>query len=156
MKKALLLLLVVFGAMGGLKAQDQGDVRIHVLGQYGLKFDDTGIGAGVEYFFAEKFGLMPSYTQIFPEVGNSSNFSTDLRYYLSTGKSQVYLMAGYSLTFENTQPGTAGTKRQLSGANMGVGAVIPLTEWVGLSTEFKFQSQGFAQTYFRFGLAFPL
>lgn len=156
MKKALLILLFVLGATVQLQAQEKGDSRVHVLGQYGLRYDDWGIGAGWEYFFAEKFGFMPSYTQIFPQVGNSGNFSADLRYYLSTEKSQVYAMAGYSLTFENTQPGTAGTRRNLSGANVGVGAVITLTEWVALSTEFKFQSQGLRQTYLRFGLAFPL
>jgi hypothetical protein len=118
--------------------------------------DEPGIGAGWEYFFAPKFGLMPSYTQIFPAVGRASNFSADLRYYLSEGKSQVYVVSGYSLTTENTQPNTAGTRRNSSGANVGVGAVIPITDWVGLSTEFKFQSQGIQQTYFRFGLQFPL
>ena len=137
-------------------AQELGDSRLHVLGQYGLRLEEPGIGLGWEYFFAPQFGLMPSYTQLFPSVGRSSNFSADLRYYLSKEKSQVYVLAGYSLTSENSQPGTAGTKRNLSGANVGVGAVVPLTNWVGLSSEFKFQSQGFQQTYFRFGLEFPL
>ena len=118
--------------------------------------DEPGIGLGWEYFFAPQFGLMPSYTQIFPAVGRAGNFSADLRYYLSKDKSQVYVITGYSLTSENPQPGAAGTKKNLSGANVGVGAVVPLTNWVGLSTEFKFQSQGFQQTYFRFGLDFPL
>jgi hypothetical protein len=156
MKK--ILLLVVFG-IGTLligKAQVQGESKIHVLGQHGLRFNEWGIGAGWEYFFAEKFGFMPNYTRIFPTVGSSSNFSADLRYYLSTGKSQVYAMTGYSLTSENPQPGSAGTNRNYSGANVGVGAVIPIVDWVALSTEFKIQSQGFRQTYFRFGLSFPL
>jgi hypothetical protein len=118
--------------------------------------EEPGIGLGWEYFFAPQFGLMPSYTQLFPTIGRAGNFSADLRYYLSKDKSQVYVVTGYSLTSENSQPGAAGTKRNLSGANVGVGAVVPLTDWVGLSTEFKFQSQGFQQTYFRFGLEFPL
>jgi len=156
MKNLLLVTFLLFGSITILQAQEQGDSRIHVLGQYGLRMDEPGIGLGWEYFFAPKFGLMPSYTQIFPAVGRSSNFSADLRYYLSEGKSQVYVISGYSLTTENTQPNTAGTRRKLSGANVGVGAVIPITDWVGLSTEFKFQSQGMRQTYFRFGLEFPL
>jgi hypothetical protein len=156
MKNLLLVTFLLFGSITILQAQEQGDSRIHVLGQYGLRMDEPGIGLGWEYFFAPKFGLMPSYTQIFPAVGRSSNFSADLRYYLSEGKSQVYVISGYSLTTENTQPNTAGTRRKLSGANVGVGAVIPITDWVGLSTEFKFQSQGMRQTYFRFGLQFPL
>lgn len=156
MKKILLVSFLLFGSISILQAQEQGDSRVHVLGQYGLRLEEPGIGLGWEYFFAPQFGLMPSYTQLFPAVGRSSNFSTDLHYYLSKEKSQVYLLAGYSLTSENSQPGTAGTKRNLSGANVGVGAVVPLTNWVGLSSEFKFQSQGFQQTYFRFGLEFPL
>jgi hypothetical protein len=156
MKKYLLLLIIGIGVLSISNAQTQGESRGHLLGQYGLRFDEWGVGAGWEYFFAEQFGLMPSYTRIFPAVGNASNFSVDLRYYLSTGQSQVYAMTGYSLTTENTQPGSAGTKRNYSGANVGVGAVIPITSWVALSTEFKIQSQGLRQPYFRFGLAFPM
>ncbi len=156
MKNLLLVTFLLFGSITFLQAQEQGDSRLHVLGQYGLRMDEPGIGLGWEYFFAPQFGLMPSYTQLFPAVGRARNFSADLRYYLSQDKSQVYVVTGYSLTSENSQPGAAGTKRNLSGANVGVGAVVPLTDWVGLSTEFKFQSQGFRQTYFRFGLEFPL
>jgi len=156
MKNLLLVTFLLFGSITILQAQEQGDSRLHVLGQYGLRMDEPGIGLGWEYFFAPQFGLMPSYTQLFPTIGRAGNFSADLRYYLSKDKSQVYVVTGYSLTSENSQPGAAGTKRNLSGANVGVGAVIPLTDWVGLSTEVKFQSQGFQQTYFRFGLEFPL
>jgi hypothetical protein len=156
MKNLVVLTFLIFGSFNVLHAQEQGDSRLHVLGQYGLRLDEPGIGLGWEYFCAPKFGLMPSYTQIFPAVGRSSNFSADLRYYLSEGKSQVYVVSGYSLTTENAQPNTAGTRRNYSGANVGVGAVIPIIDWVGLSTEFKFQSQGIQQTYFRFGLQFPL
>jgi hypothetical protein len=156
MKNLLLVTFLLFGSITILQAQEQGDSRVHVLGQYGLRMEEPGIGLGWEYFFAPQFGLMPSYTQLFPTIGRAGNFSADLRYYLSKDKSQVYVVTGYSLTSENSQPGAAGTKRNLSGANVGVGAVIPLTDWVGLSTEFKFQSQGFQQTYFRFGLEFPL
>ena len=156
MKNLVLVTFLLLGSITFLQAQEQGDSRLHVLGQYGLRLDEPGIGMGWEYFFAPQFGLMPSYTQIFPAVGRAGNFSADLRYYLSKDKSQVYVVTGYSLTSENPQPGAAGTKKNLSGANVGVGAVVPLTNWVGLSTEFKFQSQGFQQTYFRFGLDFPL
>jgi len=156
MKNLLLVTFLLFSSITILQAQEQGDSRVHVLGQYGLRMDEPGIGLGWEYFFAPQFGLMPSYTQLFPTIGRAGNFSADLRYYLSKDKSQVYVVTGYSLTSENSQPGAAGTKRNLSGANVGVGAVVPLTDWVGLSTEFKFQSQGFQQTYFRFGLEFPL
>ena len=156
MKNLLLLTFLIFGSLNALQAQEQGDSRLRVLGQYGLRMDEPGIGIGWEYFFAPQFGLMPSYTQIFPAVGRASNFSADLRYYLSQGKSQVFVVSGYSLTTENSQPIIAGTRRKLSGANVGVGAVVPINSWVGISSEFKFQSQGIQQTYFRFGLQFPI
>jgi len=156
MKHLFLLVALLCSSIGYLSAQQQGDSRVHVLGQYGLRMDEPGLGVGWEYFFSPNFGLMPSYTQLFPAIGRAGNFSADLRYYLSTEKSQVYVVSGYSLTSENSQPDAAGTRKNTSGANVGVGAVIPLTDWVGLSTEFKFQSQGIRQPYFRFGLSFPL
>lgn len=156
MKQLFLLLALLWSSVHFVQAQEQGDSRVHLLGQYGLRLQEPGIGAGWEYFFAPNFALMPSYTQIFPRIGRAGNFSADLRYYLSTEKSQVYVITGYSLSSENAQPEAAGTRRNASGANVGVGAVIPLTDWVGLSTEFKFQSQGIQQTYFRFGISFPL
>lgn len=156
MKQLFLLLALLWSSVHFVQAQEQGHSRVHLLGQYGLRLQEPGIGAGWEYFFAPNFALMPSYTQIFPRIGRAGNFSADLRYYLSTEKSQVYVITGYSLSSENSQPEAAGTRRNASGANVGVGAVIPLTDWVGLSTEFKFQSQGIQQTYFRFGLQFPL
>jgi hypothetical protein len=110
MKNLLLVSFLLFGSITILQAQEQGDSRLHVLGQYGLRLDEPGIGLGWEYFFAPQFGLMPSYTQLFPAVGRAGNFSADLRYYLSKDKSQVYVVTGYSLTSENPQPGTAGTK----------------------------------------------
>jgi len=138
------------------QTQSQGDARIHAFGTFGLRYETFGAGAGIEYFFAEKFAIMPSYTKLFPEVGKGSNFSFDFRYYVSSGSSQLYFMAGYSQNWENTQPDGAGTRRNYVGANMGVGAYIRLTDWVGLSTELKFQSQNPQDGGFRIGLAFPL
>lgn len=156
MKKALLIFLFL-GAFESLSnAQEKGDGRIHALGTYGLRFGEFGAGAGAEYFFADKFAVMPSFVKYFPKVGNSSNFSFDLRYFVTDGPSQLYLMAGYSQTFQNNQPGQAGVNQDFVGANVGVGAYIVLTEWVGLSTEFRFQSQLRQETGFRVGFAFPL
>lgn len=158
MKKALVIFFMgfLFSFTVWGQTQSQGDARIHVLGTYGLRYENFGAGAGIEYFFAEKFAIMPSYTKIFPKVGKASNFSFDLRYYVSSGPSQLYFMAGYSQNWENAQPDGAGTKNNFVGANMGVGAYIRLTDKVGLSTEFKFQSQYPQELGFRVGVAFPL
>ncbi|MFN3998020.1 hypothetical protein [Algoriphagus sp.] len=156
MKKTLLFLVFVSVFSIDAFAQEQGDTRIHALGTYNLRFGEFGVGAGAEYFFIDKFAVMPSFVKYFPQVGNTSNFSFDLRYYVTEGPSQLYFMAGYSQTFENNQPGQPGTKRDYVGANVGVGAYIVLTEWVGLSTEFRFQSQFRQESGFRLGFAFPL
>jgi hypothetical protein len=156
MKRALLVFLLCIGVAAFSHAQEKGDSRIHALGTYGLRFNEFGAAGGIEFFFADKFAVMPSFTKFFPKVGNFSNFSFDLRYYVTEGPSQVYFLAGYSQTFENNQPGQPGTKRDYVGANAGVGAYIVLTEWMGLSTEFKFQSQFRQEPGFRVGLAFPL
>lgn len=156
MRKVVLVLLLIGAFALQSQAQEKGDGRIHAFGTYGLKFNAFGIGGGAEYFFADRFAVMPSYTKLFPEIGNANNFSFDLRYYVTEGPSQLYFMAGYSQTFQNTQPGQPGTKETYVGANAGVGAYIVLTDWVGLSTEFKFQSQTPQEAGFRIGLAFPL
>lgn len=156
MKKALLVFLFLGTFAIHSIAQEKGDTRIHALGTYGLKFNRFGLAGGVEFFFADKFAIMPSYTKLYPEVGNASNFSFDLRYYVTEGISQLYFIAGYSQTFQNTQPGQAGTKENYVGANAGVGAYIVLTDWVGLSTEFRIQSQSPTESSFRVGFAFPL
>jgi hypothetical protein len=156
MKKVLLFFMLLTAFALQSRAQVKGDGRVHALGTYGLKYNAFGIGVGAEYFFADRFALMPSFIKLYPEVGNASNFSFDLRYYVTEGPSQLYFMAGYSQTFQNTQPGQAGNKENHIGANAGVGAYIVLTDWVGLSTEFKFQSQYPQESGFRIGLAFPL
>lgn len=156
MKKWLFVLLLLSSIAIQAHAQEKGDTRIHALGTYGLRFGEFGAGAGAEFFFADKFAVMPSFVKYFPQVGNTSNFSFDLRYYVTEGPSQLYFMAGYSQTFQNNQPGQAGTSQNFVGANAGVGAYIVLTEWVGLSTEFRFQSQFRQESGFRVGLAFPL
>ncbi|MEB2774759.1 hypothetical protein SYJ56_05545 [Algoriphagus sp. D3-2-R+10] len=158
MNKALLIFCAVFmiSFASFAQSQEQGNVRLHGYGTYGLRYQNLGTGAGIEYFFADKFALMPSFTFVFPQVGNESNFSADLRYYVSEGPSQLYFMGGYSQTWQDTQPDGAGIKWNQKGANIGVGAYIGLTEFIGLSTEFRFQSPHPREVGFRVGLAIPL
>lgn len=158
MKKAILIFCATFmlSFVALAQTQEQGNARFHGFGTYGLRYNNFGVGAGIEYFFVDKFALMPSYTFVFPQVGKESNFSADLRYYVSEGPSQLYFMAGYSQTWVDTQPDGAGTKRNSKGANMGVGAYIRLTDFIGLSTEFRFQSPYPREVGFRVGLALPL
>lgn len=158
MKKALVIFFGTFliTAVSLAQGQEQGDARLHVLSTYGLRWNNFGVGAGIEYFFAEHFAIMPSYIREFPNVGKASNFNADLRYYISEGPSQLYFLAGYAQRWENNQPDGAGVRKSYKGANVGVGAYIKLVDWVGLSTEFKFQSATPQEVGFRVGFAFPL
>lgn len=158
MKKALAILLIVLGMSTGLHAQslEQGNSRFHAHGTYGLRWKNFGYGGGVEFFFVDNFAIMPSFTFLQPDVGKGSNFSMDLRYYISDGPSQLFFLAGYSQSWQNTQPGDPGVRQSYKGANIGVGTYIRLVDWVGLNTEFRFQSQTPREAGFRFGLAFPL
>lgn len=158
MKKALVIFSVlVLGSFSSYsQTQNQGEARVHLLGTYGFQTNQPGVGAGIEFFFAEHFAIMPSYIFQFPQIGKSSNFNADLRYYVSEGPSQLYFMAGYSQYWENSQPDGAGVRQSFNGANMGIGAYIRLVDWMGLSTEFKFTSVARQELGFRVGLAFPL
>ena len=158
MKKFLVFWMVMGMVAAQAMAQSQlkGDQRLHVLGSYGLRFKTAGAGVGYEYFFTEGFAIMPSYMRVFPEVGRGSNFSFDLRYYVSQEDSQLYFIAGYSQNWLDSQPDSPGKTRKYVGANMGVGSYIRLTDKMGLSTELKFQSQNPRDVGFRIGLAFPL
>jgi hypothetical protein len=53
------------------------------------------------------------------------------------------------------QPDGAGVRSNFKGANVGIGAYIRLVDWMGLSTEFKFQSTNRQELGFRIGFAFP-
>ncbi|MCS5491509.1 hypothetical protein [Algoriphagus limi] len=158
MKKALVIsfFLVSLSLPSFAQTQEQGDARFHGFGTYGLRWKEFGVGGGIEFFFVDHFAIMPSVTSYFPNVGNRTNFSADFRYYISEGPSQLYFLIGYSQNWENTQPGNPGIRRTNKGANVGVGAYIRVVEWVGLSTEFRFQSTSPQEAGFRVGLAFPL
>lgn len=137
-------------------AQDQGDLRVQLGGDYKLSIGYFGAHGGLEYFFVDKFSLAPNFTYWFPPVGRTSNLNMDLRYYLTQGSSQLYVMGGYSNYWINTQPGMAGTNETRPGGNFGVGAFLRIMDNLGLNTEFKIQSQNTRQPVLRIGLVFAL
>lgn len=151
MRKIVLTLFFV-GIFWGVQAQEQGDFRIQIGGDYKLQLEEFGANVGVEYFFADKFALAPNFTYWFPQIGRTTNFNMDLRYYLTEGVSQVYLLGGYANYWINVQPGTPGIVQTRPGGNFGVGAIIKLIDGVGLNTQFKIQSQNTRQPVLGVGL----
>ncbi|UJP66312.1 hypothetical protein [Mongoliitalea daihaiensis] len=154
--KKLLLACFLFSFITLAQAQEQGDFRVQLGSEYKLQIQDIGANAGLEYFFADKFALAPNFTYWFPRVGRTMNFNMDVRYYLSEGVSQLYLMGGYNNYWINLQPGTPGLSQSRPGGNFGVGAMIKLLEGIGLNTEFKVQSQNTRQPVLRVGLVFGM
>lgn len=154
--KRLLIICLLMSMFTFSYAQEQGDFRVQLGGEYKLQIQDFGANAGVEYFFADKFALAPSFTYLFPRVGRNYNFNMDLRYYLTEGASQLYLLGGYNNTWINLQPGLPGSVQSRAGGNFGLGAMIPVLEGIGINTEFKLQSQNTRQPVIRVGVVFGL
>jgi hypothetical protein len=157
-KLAIVIILAVTTSLSF--AQEQGDMRIQLAGDYRLITrisNEFGANAGFEYVFLDAFSIAPNFTYWFPQFGGrQTNLNIDLRYYLTEGISQVYLLGGYNNVWENFQPGLPGEVRQQSGANFGVGAFLDVTPSFGIITEFKLQSQNTRNQIIRIGLAFKL
>lgn len=155
MKKYVLILIsVIYVSLAN--AQEQGDLRVQIAGDYKLQINDFGGNAGFEYFFADRFSFAPSFNYWFPDIGRSYSLNADLRYYLSEGISQVYLLAGYNNLWLNLQPGEPGQVLSRAGGNFGIGAFLDLFDQFGIITEFKMQSQNTRQPVLRVGVVFKV
>lgn len=155
MKKSLVLFLL-FASFQLAKAQEQGDMRVQLGVDYRFQINIIGANGGVEYFFVDKFSIVPNFTYWFPSVGRETNLNMDLRYYITEGVSQIYLLGGYNNLWLNTQPGLPGTTISRPGGNFGVGSYFDLVGNLGMNTEFKVQSQNTRQTVLRVALVFKL
>lgn len=155
MKKLVIIILLTL-TTSLIHAQEQGDFRIQLGADYKLQINDLGAHAGLEYLFIDKLSLAPSFTYWFPDFGRSSNLNMDLRYYLTEGISQIYVMGGYNNLWINAQPGLPGTTLSRPGGNFGLGAFLDVAESFGLNTEFKIQSQNTRQPVLRVALVFKI
>lgn len=154
--KKLAILLVSLLTISIAQAQEQGDIRFQLGADYKLQINDIGANAGFEFLFADNFAIAPNFTYWSPNFGRSMNLNVDLRYYITEGPSQLYVLGGYSNYWDNTQPGLPGTTLVRSGANFGMGSYFVITETLGVNTEFKFQSQNTRQPVLRIGIVYNL
>lgn len=155
MKKVLFLILFL-ATFQLAKAQEQGDMRLQLGVDYRFQINIIGANAGAEYFFVDKFSIAPNFTYWIPNVGRETNLNVDLRYYLTEGVSQIYLLGGYNNLWLNTQPGLPGTTLSRAGGNFGIGSYFDLIGNLGMNTEFKVQSQQTRQTVLRVALVWRL
>lgn len=147
----------MFSVMGIANAQEQGDIRLQLGSDYRLRINDVGANAGIEYLFADNFSIAPNFTYLFPaERILMMNLNVDLRYYLTQGVSQVYILGGYNNYWENSQPGLPGQSRTRPGGNFGAGAFFDVGETLGFITEFKIQSQNSNFPVLRLGVVLNL
>lgn len=150
--KKIVFLVFFFFSIKTINAQE-GLFRIHTALDYKTTSQYFGLNAGVEYFFSDGFSLAPNFTYWNQERGNLTNLNVDVRYYLTSGVPQIYLLGGYSNYW---QPGIPGFRRSRSGGNFGVGANVMFNEKVGLNSEVKFQSQYRRDLVARIGFVFVL
>jgi hypothetical protein len=155
MKKSLIFFLL-FLSFQFAKAQEQGDIRLQLGVDYRFQINIIGANAGAEYFFVDKFSIAPNFTYWFPNVGRDTNLNVDLRYYITEGVSQIYVLGGYNNFWINTQPGLPGTTLSRAGGNFGFGSYFDLIGNLGMNTEFKVQSQNTRQTVLRVALVWRL
>lgn len=147
----------MFSVMGIANAQEQGDIRLQLGADYRLRINEVGANAGIEYLFVDNFSIAPNFTYLFPtERILMMNLNVDLRYYLTQGVSQVYILGGYNNYWENFQPGLPGQSRTRPGGNFGAGAFFDVGETLGFITEFKIQSQNSRLPVLRLGVVLNL
>ncbi len=159
--KKLFFIILFFSSLGFNYAQEQGDFRLQLGADYRLNVrgqggSDVGANAGIEYLFADNFSIAPNFSYYFPDFGRISNLNVDLRYYLTQGVSQVYILGGYNNYWENFQPGLPGQSRTRPGGNFGAGAFFDVGETLGFITEFKIQSQNSRLPVLRLGVVMNL
>ncbi|TVP52236.1 MAG: hypothetical protein EA341_03555 [Mongoliibacter sp.] len=154
--KKLFFIILFFSSLGFNYAQEQGDFRLQLGADYRLRINEVGANAGIEYLFVDNFSIAPNFSYYFPDFGRISNLNVDLRYYLTQGVSQVYILGGYNNYWENFQPGLPGQSRTRPGGNFGAGAFFDVGETLGFITEFKIQSQNTRIPVLRLGVVMTL
>ncbi|MEO9804841.1 MAG: outer membrane beta-barrel protein [Reichenbachiella sp.] len=130
------LTLIVLFATNGAQAQNQGDIRvnaglINLFSPYGGDYR-IGFGVGGEYLITDVISVAASHYLTNKDSNKLNVFSVDGRYYLMTGTTQVYGIAGISFI---------GGRRGLSetGLAVGAGAIFVMSDHIGINTELKYQ-----------------
>ncbi|MEP2024083.1 outer membrane beta-barrel protein, partial [Reichenbachiella sp.] len=73
-----------------------------------------------------------------------SSFNIDYRYYFMTGDTQVYGLAGIGFMKGKFEvDGGGSTSSTETGLNIGVGAIFPLSDALGINAQLKYQTPKF-------------
>lgn len=156
MKKLLMIATLVAICSFTAQAQEQGDIRATASVVYGLDIEEAGLNIDAEYLFTDKISGGASYTTYFVPDGLSfSEINIDGRYYFASAGAQVYALAGIQIARAEVDLGVFGSVSSSdSGLNVGVGALFPVADKIGIRGQAKYTIGGFEQLVIQGGVAF--
>lgn len=157
MKKSLFIFAFVLTAALA-QAQEKGEARMQLGGEFGFNSELFGVNLGAEYFVVDRISAAPNFTIFFPDYGRSSNLNVDFRYYLTEGILQWYGLAGFTNRWSSVDFDVMGSSGSVSfsdqGANIGAGGVLKFGDRVAFNPEIKYQAMTGGQAVFRLGLVY--
>jgi hypothetical protein len=154
MKKSLLIFAFVLTAALA-QAQERGEARVQLGGEFGFNSELFGVNLGAEYFVVDRISAAPNFTIFFPDYGGASNLNVDLRYYLTEGILQWYGLAGFTNHWMAMDMiGSSNVTSSTQGANIGAGGVLKFGDRVAFNPEIKYQAMSGGQAVFRLGLVY--
>jgi hypothetical protein len=154
MKKSLLIFAFVLTA-AVTQAQQKGEARAQLGGEFGFNSELFGVNLGAEYFVADRISAAPNFTIFFPDYGRASNLNVDFRYYLTEGILQWYGLAGFTNYWTTVDfIGASSISTSSQGANIGVGGVLKFADRLAFNPEIKYQAMSGGQAVFRLGLVY--
>lgn len=136
------------------QAQEKGDARVQLGGEFGFNSELFGVNLGAEYFVVDRISAAPNFTVFFPDYGRSSNLNVDFRYYLTEGILQWYGLAGFTNRWASVDIGSSKITSSSQGANIGAGGVLKFGDRVAFNPEIKYQAMTGGQAVFRLGLVY--
>nr|MBI1229569.1 hypothetical protein [Cytophagales bacterium] len=153
--RKLLFIFAFILATSLVQAQDRGDFRLQVGGEFGLNSELFGLNVGAEYLLMDRISAAPNFTIYFPTSGRASNLNVDFRYYLTEGTLQWYGLAGYTNNWSTVDMvGSTNATYSTQGANIGAGGVLKFADRLAFNPEIKYQAQRDGQAVFRLGLVY--
>ncbi|GAB4107690.1 hypothetical protein GCM10028791_01360 [Echinicola sediminis] len=130
-------------------AQEKGDIRLQLGGEFGFDSEFFGINFGGEYFIIDKISAAPNFTIFFPEFGNASTLNVDGRYYFTQDILQWYGLVGFTNNWFSFDSSVGKVTSSQAGANVGAGGVLKFQDNWAFNPELKYQLQSGGQAVIR-------
>lgn len=144
MKKiSILMFAVAMLLAGSTYAQvEQGTIRANAGLTYMFKpFDGdarAGFGIGAEYLITDAISIAPSYYLSDKDDVKLNVLNIDARYYFMNDATQLYGVIGYQSVQQKVSGGGVTVSVTEGGLALGAGAVIGLSDKIGINPELKY------------------